>query len=67
MNKPLHSMTLRLSLEIAEAIENRAYERGISRADWIRRAIRRSLVEEHENEMQQSGPSAKRSGPAIER
>jgi predicted DNA-binding protein len=51
MKRLQHSMTLRLSPEIAEAVENRAYERGSSEADWIRRAIRRALVEEHENEM----------------
>jgi predicted DNA-binding protein len=55
MKKRIHSMTLRLSPEIAEAVENRAYERGCSQADWIRRAIRRALVEEHENEMRKLG------------
>ena len=51
MKTPLHSMTLRLSPDVAEAIENRAFERGISQADWIRLAIRQFLVQEHENEM----------------
>jgi predicted DNA binding CopG/RHH family protein len=52
MKKRIHSMTLRLSPEIAEAVENRAFERGISQADWIRLAIRRSLIEAHEDESQ---------------
>jgi hypothetical protein len=49
-----HAMTLRLSPEIAEAVENEAYERGCSQADWIRLAIRRLLVEEHESKMRYS-------------
>jgi predicted DNA-binding protein len=58
MTKPTHAMTLRLSPEIAEAVENRAYENGYSQADWIRSAIRRSLVEEHEDEMRRSAPTS---------
>lgn len=55
MKKPTHCTTLRLSPDVAEAVENRAYERGCSQANWIRRAIRRALVEDHENEMRRLG------------
>ena len=51
MKKPTHSMTLRLSPDVAEAVENRAYERGCSKGDWIRAAIRKSLLQEHESEI----------------
>jgi hypothetical protein len=52
MKKQIHSMTLRLAPEIAEAIENRAFERAVSQADWIRLAIRHFLIEAHEDELQ---------------
>jgi predicted DNA-binding protein len=52
MKKVVHSMTLRLPPEIAEAVENRAFEKGVSQANWIRMAIRRSLIEAHEDELQ---------------
>lgn len=50
-------MSLRLTPDAAEAIENRAYERGISQADWIRLAIRRLLVEEHEDDLRLASKS----------
>lgn len=43
MNKSKHCMTLRLPPEIAEEIENRAFEKHVSQAAWIRRAIHSSL------------------------
>ena len=58
MKRPTHAMTLRLSPEIAEAIENRAFERGCTQTDWIRAAIRRSLVQALEEEMRWSGSVA---------
>jgi len=61
MKTPIHAMTLRLSPEIAEAIENRAFERGCSQAEWIRAAIRKSLVQALEDEMRQSASVATRS------
>jgi Arc/MetJ-type ribon-helix-helix transcriptional regulator len=54
MNKSTHSTTLRLSQDVADAIENRADERGCSQADWIRSAIRRLLIEEYEREMRRA-------------
>jgi len=64
MRNATHSMTLRLSPDVAAAVEERAYERGISQADWIRLAIRRALVEEQENELRRleehSDPMRKR-------
>lgn len=59
MKKSTHPLTLRLSPEIAAAVENRAYERGISQVDWIRRAFRRSFFEKHDDEL--------RKGAATER
>jgi predicted transcriptional regulator len=43
MTKHNHSMTLRLQPEVAEAVENAAFELRMSQATFIRRAIRRSL------------------------
>jgi hypothetical protein len=54
MKRPTHSTTLRLSLDLAEAIQNRAYEQCIAQSDWIRRALRRALVEEQEREKRQA-------------
>lgn len=67
MKTPTHAMTLRLSPEIAEAIENRAFERGCSQADWIRTALRRSLVQALEDEIRQSGSAAIRPDSVRER
>ena len=67
MIRPTHAMTLRLSPEIAEAIENRAFERGCSQADWIRTAIRKSLVEVIQDEMRQLVSVATRPDSVLER
>jgi hypothetical protein len=48
----MHSMTLRLTLELAEAVEDRAFERAVSQADLIRMAIRHFLIEAHEDDLQ---------------
>jgi hypothetical protein len=52
-------MTFGLSPEVAAAVENWAYERGISQVDWIRRAIRHGLVEADYDDLGQSGSAAR--------
>jgi len=62
MKRPTHCATLRLSPDLAEAIESRAFEQCVSQSDWIRRAIRRALVQEYENEIRVAGERSATSG-----
>lgn len=41
-------MTLRLDPAIEELVAGAAYDRGVSRSDWIRSAIRQALKKEQE-------------------
>ena len=42
-----HVMTLRLTTEIDELIAEAAYDRRITKSDWIRFSIRQSLKDHH--------------------
>ena len=46
-----YCMTLRLSAPMESELENLAYDRRMSKAGFIRRALRRAIADAHEHEL----------------
>jgi predicted HicB family RNase H-like nuclease len=49
-NNYTHCMTLRLEPRLEEMITEAAYDRRVSKSDWIRDAIRRGLAAQRNTE-----------------